>query len=421
MVELTSPSSHLSQGGVSGARKTILYVYDGDWPYRATRVGKQTRSLARAGHRVVLISRNDLAQPRIEETSWMTVRRLPSVRRHWLNRLINFPFFFNPIWYSAIMQSARESRADYILVRDLPLAPTALAVGARLGVPVVYDMAEVYPEFLQDRFDFGRASLSDYFVKNPRAARLIERFVLPRITKVIVVSEESRQRCLRLGADASRVVLVGNTPDDIEMISASVRADVRRPDAESCTLLFVGILMWDRGVAEAVRAMPTILKAYPKTTLAIVGDGDERGRIERVIAECGLSKNVELLGYREHSSLPALYARADIGLLPFLPGRHVKITLANKLFDYMAAGLPIVAADLAPMRRILGETGAGELFAPGDPDSLAEVVIGVLRDPARREELGKNGRRAALEKYHWGEDERRLIEIFADHGSAIQT
>jgi glycosyltransferase involved in cell wall biosynthesis len=413
MAELTSISSRLSVPNAAAARKTILYVYDGDWPYRATRVGKQTRSLARAGHRVVLISRNDLAQPRIEETSWMTVQRLPSVRRHWLNHLINFPFFFNPIWYSAIMQSARESHANFILVRDLPLAPTALAVAARLGVPVVYDMAEVYPEFLQDRFDFGRASLSDYVVKNPSAARLIERFVLPRASKVIVVSEESRQRCLQLGVEPSRLVLVGNTPDDVETISASVRDAMPRQSApEAFTLLFVGILMWDRGVAEAVRAMPAILKKFPKTTLMIAGDGDERAEIERVIAECGAAKNVQLLGYREHSSLPALYAAADIGLLPFLPGRHVRITLANKLFDYMAAGLPIVAADLAPMRRILEETEAGELFAPGDPQSLAASVIDLLGDPARREQLGENGRRAALQKYHWGEDERRLVQIF---------
>jgi glycosyltransferase involved in cell wall biosynthesis len=230
---------------------------------------------------------------------------------------------------------------------------------------------------------------------------------------VIVVSEESRQRCLQLGVESSRLVLVGNTPDDVETISVHAHdVSPRQPDRDALTLLFVGILMWDRGVAEAVRAMPAILKVFPKTTLMIVGDGDERAKIERVITDCGVAKNVELLGYREHSSLPALYAAADIGLLPFLPGRHVRITLANKLFDYMAAGLPIVAADLAPMRRILAETEAGELFTPGDPESLAATVIDLLGDPGRRERLGENGRRAAMQKYHWGEDERRLIQIF---------
>jgi glycosyltransferase involved in cell wall biosynthesis len=417
MVELTSPASRPAQATTP---KTILYVYDGDWPRRATRVGKQTRSLARAGHRVVLVSRNDLAQPRVEQTEWMTVLRLPFVRLHWLNRLINLPFFFNPVWFFSILRSARENRVDYILVRDLPLALTALAVGRKIGIPVVYDMAEVYPEFLRDRFDFRRASWTDYFVKNPRAAEMIERVVLPRALSVIVVSEESRQRCLQLGVDPSRLVLVGNTPDDLTSITAVSRGGERdRAGFDEFKLLFVGILMWDRGVAEAVRAMRAILEVYPKTKLIVVGDGDERKEIERVIAETGVQRNVELLGWREHAALPALYATADVGLLPFLSGRHVKITLANKLFDYMAAGLPVVGADLLPMRRILEETGAGALFVPGDPQSLADAVIDLLRDPQRRRRLSENGRRAAIDKYHWGDDEKRLLQIFDQHAAVV--
>ncbi len=395
-------------------RKTILYVYDGDWPWRATRVAKETRSLAAAGHRVVLISRNDRCQARVEENSWMTVRRLPCVSGRTLNRIINFPLPVNPVWYFSILRSAKESGADCILVRDLPLALTALAVGRRLDIPVVYDMAEVYPEFLRDRVEFGRASLLDRIVKNPRAAALVERAVLHRADTVIVVSEESRERCVRLGVDPDRLVHVGNTPDDIDAIDA-VRRDPGRdaPAFDEFRLLFVGILMWDRGVADAVRALSLIREVFPKTRLVVAGDGDERLDIERLIAERGLQSSVELLGWREHASLTELYANADIGLLPFRPGRHVKITLANKLFDYMAAGVPIVASDLAPMRRILEETRAGVFFTPGDPASLAAAVILLLSDHAARRRLADNGRRAAVEKYNWREDEKRLLEIFA--------
>jgi len=151
---------------------------------------------------------------------------------------------------------------------------------------------------------------------------------------------------------------------------------------------------------------------FPRTRLVVAGDGDERGGIERLIAERGLESCVELVGWREHASLPQLYAASDVGLLPFLPGRHVKITLANKLFDYMAAGLPIVASDLPPMRRILEETKAGVIFTPGDSASLATAVVGLLSDSATRRRLAQAGRRAAAEKYNWHEDEKRFLEIF---------
>jgi len=399
--------------GVSPTRKTILYVYDGDWPWRATRVGKETRSLAAAGHRVVLISRNDRRQPRAEETPWMTVRRLPYVRARSLNRIINFPFPVNPVWFFSILRAAADCSADCILVRDLPLALTALSVGRRLGIPVVYDMAEVYPEFLRDRVEFGRASLIDRVVKNAAAASFVERAVLRRADSVIVVSEESRERCLAMGVRPDRVIHVGNTPEDLEAIDA-VRRDPARDDPafQDFVLLFVGLLMWDRGVADAVNALAAIRRVFPKTRLVVAGDGDERANVERLIAERGLQSCVDLLGWREHESLPELYAKSDVGLLPFLPGRHVKITLANKLFDYMAAGLPIVASDLRPMRRVLEETKAGVLFTPGDSASLASTVVDLLRDGATRRRLAQNGRRAAAEKYNWREDEKRFLEIF---------
>jgi len=274
-------------------------------------------------------------------------------------------------------------------------------------------MAEVYPEFLRDRVEFGRASLLDRVVKSPRAAALVERVVLRRADTVIVVSEESRDRCLRMGVAPDRVVQVGNTPADIDAIDA-VRRDPARDDPAFAdfVLLFVGILMWDRGVADIVRALPAIRAVFPGTRLVVAGDGDERGGIERLVAEKGLGSCVQLLGWREHASLPELYAASDVGLLPFLPGRHVKITLANKLFDYMAAGVPIVASDLPPMRRILEETKAGVLFTPGDSASLASAVVDLLRDAATRRRLSQNGRRAAAEKYNWREDEKRFLQIF---------
>ncbi len=350
----------------------------------------------------------------------MTVRRLPFVRVRALNRLINFPFPVNPVWFFSILRAATDCRADHILVRDLPLALTALAVGRRLGIPVAYDMAEVYPEFLRDRVEFNRASWSDRIVRSPGAAARVERAVLRRADKIIVVSDESRERCLGLGVARDRVIQVGNTPDDLEAIRAARRDPARdRPEFDQFVLLFVGILMWDRGVADAVRALPAIRAAFPKTRLIVVGDGDERRGIERLIAERGLGSCVELLGWREHASLPELYATSDIGLLPFLAGRHVKITLANKLFDYMAAGLPIVASDLPPMRRVLHETQAGVLFEPGDQASLAAATVALLRDHAMRRRLADNGRRAATEKYNWREDEKRLLEIFETSDSDV--
>src|SRR5581483_3556332 len=111
-----------------------------------------------------------------------------------------------------------------------------------------------------------------------------------------------------------------------------------------------------------------------------------------------------------HGSLAAFYQHCHVGLLPFLDTPHVRITMANKLFDYMAAGIAVLGSDLPPIRRILAETGAGVLSRPGDPDSIAQRLIELFRDSERRGELGGNGRRAVAEKYRWSVDEAVFLE-----------
>jgi glycosyltransferase involved in cell wall biosynthesis len=346
----------------------------------------------------------------VEQTGWMSVHRLPRVPVALVNRVVNFPYFFNPFWIRAIWREARAKKADCLIVADLPLAPTAVWVGSWLGIPVHYDMAEIYPEFIRSQWEFEDMGWSDYLVRNPRLADLVERYVLHRVRTVFVVGEESRSRCLSLGVATERLVVIGNTPPDEQVHQpAPPFPAVLEPWRDRLRVLFVGILIGDRGVCEAVEAMAMVREVHPTSVLILAGDGPDVPRIQATITRLGLGQQVALLGWQQHDTLPALYAHSHLGLLPFRDGRHVRLTLANKLFDYMSAGLPCVAADLPSMRRVLEETGAGVLHPPSDVPKMAAAIADLLGDPARRHSLGENGRRAAQEVYRWGRDEERLL------------
>lgn len=391
----------------------ILYVYDGEWPKGATRVVKQTRSLAKAGHEVHLLARNEARLPRAERNEWMQVHRLPAVGPRLVNRVANFPYFFNPVWVWSIGALVRSTGADCIVVADLPLAPTCVAVGGALGVPVHYDMAEVYPEFLRGLWEFGAMGMSDHLVRNPRLAELLERAVLPEMATVFVVSEESRQRCLALGVPDERVVIVGNTPEEIPDLEAHepVPADLA-PFTGRPIALFVGILIGDRGVDRAVEAMATVRATHPDALLVVVGDGTDRDRLEALTDRLQLREHVHFSGWQSHDRLSSYYRQSRIGLLPFLDGSHVQITLANKLFDYMAHGLPVIASDLRPMRRIVTGHGTGLMVTPGDAGELASAITRLLDDETTRREMGARGRACVVEHYNWARDEKRLVSRF---------
>ena len=387
----------------------VLYVYQGDWPRNATRVLKQTRALAEAGHEVRLLSGNPRGEPRRGCEDWMEIERVPRLGPYALNRVLSFPVFANPLWIHWIRRAAQEFRAEAMIVRDLPLAPAALAIGRAFGIPVHYEMADVYPVAM-------RANRADHpgvlsrLTRNPAVAEHLDRFVIRGAASVFVVSEESRQRCIAFGAQPDAVVIVGNTPASLP---ASGEALPPPPDiadwAGRPIVLFVGNLLADRGLTQAVDAVGIVRNAIPEIALVIVGDGREYHALADHIAAVGLQDNARLVGWKGAPEHAAYYQQAAIGILPFLSTEHINITLANKLFDYMGAGLPIIGTDGPPMRRVLQETGAGVLVPAGDAGALAAAIIGLIGAPSRRRELGERGRAAVTGVYAWDNDRARFL------------
>ncbi len=394
----------------------VLYVYQGDWPRNATRPLKQTRALAEAGHVVRMLSGNPRGEPRDGAESWMEIERVPRVGPPAVNRYLGFPVFANPLWLRWIYRAARRFRADAMIVRDLPLAPAVLAVGKALRIPVHYEMADVYPVAMRaNRADHPH--LMSRFTRNPNIAEWLDKLVIRRAATVFVVSEESRQRCIALGAADDSAVVVGNTPASLPPLDHDCPIPADLADwAGRPLVLFVGNLLSDRGLLEAVDAIAQVRERVPEAGLVIIGDGPEHPRLAARIDQLGLHRNARLLGWKGAADHAAYYRHATIGILPFLSTEHINITLANKLFDYMGARLPIVASDGPPMRRVLMETGAGVLVAPGDAGALATALVDLLRDPVRRAELGARGRVAVSGPYAWEKDRARFLQAIARAG-----
>jgi glycosyltransferase involved in cell wall biosynthesis len=240
---------------------------------------------------------------------------------------------------------------------------------------------------------------------------VIERHVLRRAAHVFVVSDESRDRAIERGADPRRISIVGNTPEDPAQLAQPAPVPTELAGLEDRpVLLFTGILIFDRGVQHTVRAIERVRQHVPDVAFVIVGDGPDAPMIRAEVERLGLQDHVRMTGWVEHARLTGFYQNADVGLLPFLNGGQIRFTLANKLFDYMGAGLPVLASDVPPMRRIVRETGAGELAPAGDPDGLAQALVRMLRRPAaERTDMGRRGAEAVATTYNWAADARRLV------------
>jgi glycosyltransferase involved in cell wall biosynthesis len=388
----------------------VCHVWDADYPWDV-RVEKVSASLGRE-HEVHLVCRNRQRRPVYELRDGLHLHRLP--RLSWLpDRLqaaAGFPAFFNPLWLYAIWRTARRQRADVIVVRDLPLALTAVAVGRLLRIPVVLDMAENYPAMIQDVWDAGRAQFGDRLVRNPRLIELIERLAVRLVDHVIVVVEESRDRLARLGVPDSKMTIVMNTPSvdrgsGAEGGPAAVSAGGSK---DGLVIGYLGLLEAPRGMGIAIQAMRAARRRVPHARLMVIGSGRDEAMFKEQARALGVTDCVDFLGWLDYRDALAALRRCDVGLVPHHATASWQTTIPNKLFDYMSLGKPVLVSSARPTERIVTEERCGMVFTDQDPQALTDAIV-AMADPTVREACGRRGREAIERRYNWEADERRLL------------
>lgn len=388
----------------SAAPLKVLHIWYADYPWDV-RVEKVIAALNAAGMVVHLVARNVRNRPPRERLDGAEVHRMKWIHT-WpaVSRLVNvvssLPAFLNPRWILHIRRAARLTRPDLILVRDLPLAPAAIWIGRRLGIPVVLDMAENYPGFLRTLRNTGALRGVDLLVRNPWLATRVERYVVRRAQAVICVIEESAQRLTELGVPESKLAVVRNTPRIDAASAAASRTDV----SSVLTVVYLGLVERHRGVQDLVRAVAQGRQHGLQLRLVVIGDGTSFGELQGLARDLGvLGSGVELLGRLENRQALDLVARADVGAIPHMPCDAWDATIPNKLFDYMSLGLPVITSNVRPVQRIVLQEACGLAYQWGNIDDLCSKLA-TLRSAAERQKMGDAGRRAVHSKYNWSND-----------------
>ncbi len=246
-----------------------------------------------------------------------------------------------------------------------------------------------------DEMRFERGAPRQYL----RALSHLERANAGRADRVIVTSEYSRGvACEAYGLPPEKVGVVGNGihPAHWERVR-----ETRRPAGH--TVLSVARQYPRKNTASLIGAMPGVLAAVPDAKLRVVGGGPRLKRLEKQVDGLGLENAVALLGeVPGDEAVRREYAAADVFCLPSL-----QEGFGIAYLEAMAAGLPVVALDVAAAPELVG--GAGVLLPPPvDEAALADALIHLLKNRDMRERLGRRGiERAAA--YSWRAVAERFI------------
>ena len=315
---------------------------------------------------------------------------------------------------SAVNAAWRVGPLDVLIASSPPLLTHVTGEVARRlrRVPLVLEVRDLWPDYMADMGILRPGAALD-------ALFGLERYLLRRARRVVVVTEPFRSRIVEKGVPRELVHLV---PNGVDLERYRREEDPQPPpfarrENGGFLIGYVGTFGISQDLRAVVDAAAMLQATDPDIRLVMVGDGKEKPLVEARIAEHGL-RNVTVHPPVPRDATRALYNAFDVCLVPLAAVPALLDAVPSKLFEIMACERPVLASVAGEAARVVEGCGAGLVVPPAEAGPLADAVRRLRdMDAAARREMGRRGRRY-VEEHHSRDDlADRYLEILHDVAS----
>ncbi|MEO1994589.1 MAG: glycosyltransferase, partial [Planctomycetaceae bacterium] len=180
---------------------------------------------------------------------------------------------------------------------------------------------------------------------------------------------------------------------------------------------YVGAISVERGIREMVDAMQHLADSRG-ARMIIAGEFSESD-VKQAVQDKPGWKHVEHLGWCSRAQVHDVLNRSRVGLVTLHPTPSYLVSNPVKLYEYMAAGLPVVASDFPMWRQVVSQADCGILVDPFNPREIAEAVAWLLDNPVEAERMGRRGRQAIHNRLNWGHEVQKLLDLYARYDGVV--
>jgi glycosyltransferase involved in cell wall biosynthesis len=351
---------------------------------------KEARSLAEAGYQVTVIAIADFKEKVVDQVRVLGLPQ-PEIRA------------LRPLSWYRILRIALREKADLYHFHD----PELLLVGSLVKVltkrPIIYDVHENYPQdILTKEWIPGvlRKAISKVF-------KVFEDTMVKFVDGVVVVNRLLAERF----NGKSRVVTISNY-SRLEQFVGKEPESEQEDKRLKPYFVYAGRISDDRGIPECIEA----LKSLNDENIELICAGRighvSNQELRKVLDGSQSSTFFQYLGLLPFAHIPPLLRGALAGLLCFQATPNNLLGTPNKLFEYMSAGIPVIASDFPFIREVVLGADCGLLVQPDDIEEIATAMTNLLHSPGDARRMGENGVRAARERYNWRAQERKLLSLY---------
>lgn len=363
------------------------------------RVDRAASALAQGGYSVTVLALKDENTPREETINGYRVERikvgLRGLPKKSIFQLVKYMEFIIKVYRRAAALKPRIIHAH-----DLNALPPAYRAAKKTGAKLIYDSHELALE---------RNAVQRRPAWEKRAWEKIEEYIIKKCDGVITVSPGiARELARRYNIEEPHVIM--NCPAYKKISRRNLIREKLGLAREDIIILYQGIIAPNRGLEELIAACGHL---PPRYKVAILGtDSGHRRTLEEMAGKLGLRARVFFLGPVPVEQVLDYVASADLGTCLVNPEvlSH-KLTLPNKLFECMAAGIPLITSE--PYGELVENAGCGRACSSRDPGAIASAIEDIMSDREGYEKMSLNAIRAAKSTFNWQNESQKLLQLYA--------
>jgi glycosyltransferase involved in cell wall biosynthesis len=292
-----------------------------------------------------------------------------------------------------VFKKAKELNSDIYHIHDPELIPIGLRL-KNAGKKVLFDAHEDFPKQLLGKPYLNKVTkiiLSKTF-------QAYEKYACSRFDFIIAATPNIRDKFLCIN---DRTLDVNNYPI-INELSRNIPWNDKKDE-----ICYVGGISKIRGIEEVVQSLEQI----SNVRLNLVGEFNEKKLEDKVKNYYGWKK-VKELGFLGRDDVAKVMMYSKAGIVTFHPLPNHIDAQPNKMFEYMSAGLPLIASNFPLWKEIVNDNNCGICVDPLNTIEIFKAIEFILDNPIESEMMGNNGRKAVLEKYNWKIEEKKLFQIY---------